>query len=69
VLLGETFLLSCDGTTHREFLTSAAAHLAGTFEFFNGEDPRNMHALTISDAIYQTGLKQFLALRHLFLAT
>ncbi|HSO99042.1 MAG TPA: hypothetical protein VLP43_08820 [Solirubrobacteraceae bacterium] len=69
LLLGETFMMLCDPNTLKTFLTTSAPYLAGTFEFFNGQDPRNMHALTISDAIYRIGLKQFLALRHLVLAT
>ncbi len=68
VLLGETLMLCCDEATQKEFLTCAAPCLTGVFEFFDGRDPRTMHAATISDAIQQTSLKQFLALRQMLLA-
>jgi hypothetical protein len=64
VLLGETFMLSDDLPTQREFLTGASPHLAGSFEFFNGSDPRVMAVHDLSDSIYQASLGQFISLRH-----
>ena len=68
VVLGETFTLSDDAPTQNAFLTGAAPHLDGAFEFFDGRIPANVHVHTMSDAIYQASLQQFEALRPLFLA-
>jgi hypothetical protein len=67
VLLGETFTLYDDLTTQAAFLTGAAPHLAGAFEFFDGRDPRTIQPHTMYDAIYQDGLDQFITLRPLLL--
>jgi hypothetical protein len=68
VLLGETFTLSDDLSTQRAFLTGAARYLVGTFEFFDGRDPRKVSVHSIFDAVYQAGLEQFLTLRQLLTA-
>ena len=68
VLLGETFMLTDDATTQRAFLTDAARYLAGALEFFNGHTPADTKIHTVSDAIYQASLQQFLDLRDLLLA-
>jgi hypothetical protein len=67
LLLGETFMLTDDGPTQNTFLTAAAPHLAGAFEFFDGRNPTNMQIHTMSDAIYQASLQQFQTLRPLLL--
>jgi hypothetical protein len=67
VLLGETFMLSDDAPTQEEFLTGAARYLTGAFEFFDGRDPTTIHVRSIYDAVYQVGLEQFVALRHVLL--
>jgi hypothetical protein len=67
VLLGETFLLFCDETTHKAFLTGASPYLAGIFEFFNGKDPRTLRPHTIAEALYKVSLQDFIAFRHQFL--
>ena len=67
VLLGETFMLDDDAATQGAFLTGAAPYLVGAFEFFDGRNPMTMQAHTIYDAVYQEGLEQFMALRHLIL--
>jgi hypothetical protein len=56
-------MLSDDLPTQREFLTGASPHLAGSFEFFNGSDPRVMAVRDLSDSIYQASLGQFISLR------
>jgi len=68
VLLGETFMLTDDATTQNAFLTGAAPHLAGAFEFFNGHNPSTTQVHTMADAIYQASLQQFQTLRPLLLA-
>jgi hypothetical protein len=68
VLLGETFPLLCDLGTERAFLLSANSSLVGVLEFFDGRDPNRMETKTIPDAIYQLGLRQFIALREILLA-
>jgi hypothetical protein len=67
VLIGETFMLSDDAPTQEEFLTGASRYLTGAFEFFDGRDPTTIHVQSISDAVYQVGLEQFVALRHALL--
>ena len=67
VLLGETFMLSDDAPTQEAFLTGAARYLTGAFEFFDGRDPTTIHVHSIYDAVYQVGLEQFVALRHVLL--
>ena len=67
VLLGETFMLFCDSTIHRAFLTGAAPYLAGIFEFFNGKDPRTLQPHTSLDAMYKGSLQDFIAFRNQFL--
>jgi hypothetical protein len=67
VLLGETFMLTDDPPTQSAFLTGAARYLVGAFEFFDGRNPTAMQVHTIYDAVYQVGLQQFVALRHLIL--
>jgi hypothetical protein len=69
VLLGETFTLFDDLSTQRAFLTGAAPYLVGTFEFFDGRDPRKISVHSVFDAIYQAGLEQFLTLRSLLTAS
>ena len=64
VLLGETFQLSDDAQTQQAFLTGAAPYLTGAFEFFDGRSPATTTVHSISDAIYQGSLNQFIALRH-----
>jgi hypothetical protein len=63
VILGETFLLNDDALTQAAFLSGAAPFLAGSFEFFDGRDPRAMQPATLYDAIYQASLQQFIGLR------
>jgi hypothetical protein len=68
VLLGETFILAddaSDASTQNAFLTGAAPHLCGAFEFFDGRDPSNMQVSSVYDAVYQKSLRQFHALRPL----
>lgn len=67
VLLGETFMLSDDAATQNAFLTGAAPHLVGAFEFYDGRNPANIQVHTISDAITRASLQQFQALRRLLL--
>jgi hypothetical protein len=69
VLLGETFMLSDDAATQNAFLTGAAPHLAGAFEFYDGRNPANIQVHTMSDAIYQASLRQFQTLRPLYSAS
>ena len=68
VLLGETFMLTDDAPSQNAFLTGAAPDLAGAFEFFDGRNPTSIQVHSMSDAIYQASLRQFLTLRHLLLA-
>jgi hypothetical protein len=63
VLLGETFPLRADLATERSFLLGASPYLVGTFEFFDGRDPDHVKVSGINDALYQGGLRQFIALR------
>jgi hypothetical protein len=63
VLLGETFMLTDDIPTQHAFLSGAARYLAGSFEFFDGRDPRRMQVHSIYDAVYRDSLQQFLTLR------
>lgn len=67
LLLGETFTLNDDLATEGAFLAGAAPYLSGSFEFFDGRDPRRLRVGSIYDAVYQAGLAQFLALRHFLL--
>jgi hypothetical protein len=67
VLLGETFPLLCDLAAERAFLLTASSSLVGVLEFFDGRDPNRMKTKTIPDAIYQQGLRQFIALREMLL--
>ena len=67
VLLGETFPIAGDLDAERSFLLGANPYLVGAFEFFDGRDPNRMKVSTISDAIYQTALRQFIALRRALL--
>jgi hypothetical protein len=69
VLLGETFMLDDDAATQQAFLTQSAPYLTGTFEFFDGRDPRTMPVQSIGDAVYKVGLDQFMALRRTLLTT
>ena len=68
VLLGETFIFTDDLATQRAFLVGAAPDLSGTFEFFDGHDPRTMKVQSIRDAVYKATLQQFIALRQTLLA-
>jgi hypothetical protein len=63
VVLGETFMLEDDAQTQAAFLLGAAPYLAGSFEFFDGRDPRAIQPQTLYDAIYQLSLQQFIGLR------
>jgi hypothetical protein len=63
VLLGETFPLHADEATERTFLLDSLPDLVGVFEFFDGRDANDMTVTTISDAVYQAGLRQFINLR------
>ena len=68
VLLGETSMLWDDALTQGRFLTGAARSLAGAFAFFDGRTPANIRVHSISDAVYEVGLEQFLGLRRRLLA-
>ena len=61
-------MLSDDAATQGAFLTGAAPYLSGSFEFFDGRDPRTVQPHTFYDAIYQGSLEQFMALRPLLCA-
>ncbi len=63
VLLGETYLLLTDEPTQRAFLLGANRDLVGALEFFDGRNPDHMTVSTITDAVYQRSLRQFIALR------
>ena len=67
VLLGETFMLSDDATTQAAFLSGAARYLTGAFEFFDGRNPVSVQIHSMYDAVYDAGLQQFVALRHVLL--
>ncbi|MGZ4244312.1 MAG: hypothetical protein ACXVSE_08480 [Solirubrobacteraceae bacterium] len=67
VLLGETFPLVSDLPTQRAFLMGANPYLVGAFEFFDGRDPYTMRVRTATDAIYASGLRQFVTLRETIL--
>jgi hypothetical protein len=68
VLLGETFMMADDAATQGAFLSAAAPYLSGSFEFFDGRDPRTLRVHSFYDAIYQGSLEQFIALRPLLCA-
>lgn len=63
ILLGETSSLWADEPTQRAFLLAANRYLIGAFGFFDGRDPNHMTVKTIPDALYQAGLRGFMALR------
>jgi hypothetical protein len=67
VLLGETFMLSDDATTQAAFLSGAARYLTGAFEFFDGRNPVTVQVYSMYDAVYEAGLQQFVAVRHVLL--
>ena len=60
-------MLSDDATTQAAFLSGAARYLTGAFEFFDGRNPVTVQVYSMYDAVYEAGLQQFVAVRHVLL--
>jgi hypothetical protein len=70
VVLGETFTLYDDLPTQEKFLRGTRGRVAGYMTFFDGRTPADIDPpKTIIDAMYDTNLTQFTALRPVLVAS
>jgi hypothetical protein len=66
LILGETFMLSCDRAAFEQFLVASSPWLDGTLSFFDGRAPEEVVVSSLNDRMYRDNLNAFLGLRETF---